>query len=101
MIAEIIYSVDRSTKLPIIDGNVLNDEAWSSIKPIVSFTQKSPDEGQAATEQTVLRLMYSDRMFYLSVVCYDTNPNAIVISDTRTAYAAPSPPKPKRFSKPN
>ena len=83
LIAEIIYSVDHSTKLPIIDGNVLNDEAWSSIKPIVSFTQKTPDEGQAITEQTSVRVMYSDNMFFVSVVCYDTNPNAIVISDTR------------------
>ncbi len=78
-----ITEASRISKMPIIDGDVLNDDAWDNVPGVTSFTQKSPDEGQAVTEQTVLRLMYSDRMFYLSVVCYDTNPNAIVISDTR------------------
>ena len=83
LLAESISPVSRTIKLPILDGNVLNDEAWSSIPPIVSFTQKSPDEGQVVTEQTAVRVMYSDYMFYVSVVCYDTDPNGIVISDTR------------------
>ena len=83
LVAESIFPVSRTIKLPILDGNVLNDEAWSSIPPIISFIQKSPDEGQIVTEQTAVRVMYSDYMFYVSVVCYDTDPNGIVISDTR------------------
>ena len=27
--------------------------------------------------------MYSEQMFYVSVICYDSNPEGIVISDTR------------------
>ena len=65
------------------DGNVIDDEAWSSVNPIISFTQKSPDEGQVATEKTAVRIMYSEQMFYVSVICYDSNPEGIVISDTR------------------
>ena len=83
LLSESIAPVVRSTKLPIMDGNVIDDEAWSSINPIISFTQKSPDEGQVATEKTAVRIMYSDQMFYVSVICYDSNPKGIVISDTR------------------
>ena len=83
LLSESIAPVVRSAKLPIIDGNVIDDEAWSSINPIISFTQKSPDEGQVATEKTAVRIMYSEQMFYVSVICYDSNPEGIVISDTR------------------
>ena len=83
LLSESIAPVVRSTKLPIMDGNVIDDEAWSSINPIISFTQKSPDEGQVATEKTAVSIMYSEQMFYVSVICYDSNPEGIVISDTR------------------
>ncbi len=83
LLSESIAPVVRSTKLPIMDGNVIDDEAWSSINPIISFTQKSPDEGQVATEKTAVRIMYSEQMFYVSVICYDSKPEGIVISDTR------------------
>ena len=83
LLSESIAPAVRSTKLPVMDGNVIDDEAWSSINPIISFTQKSPDEGQVATEKTAVRTMYSDQMFYVSVICYDSNPKGIVISDTR------------------
>ena len=69
---------------PVIDGDVLNDPAWEGVPIIVEkFTQKRPDEGQSATENTIVRVMYSDQFFYLSVVCYDTKSDGIIISDTR------------------
>ena len=63
LLSESIAPVVRSTKLPVMDGNVIDDEAWSSINPIISFTQKSPDEGQVATEKTAVRIMYSNQTF--------------------------------------
>ena len=83
LLSESIAPVVRSTKLPIMDGNVIDDEAWSSINPIISFTQKSPDEGLVETEKSAVRIMYSEHLFYVSVICYDSNPKGIVISDTR------------------
>ena len=68
---------------PKMDGDVLNDPAWESIPAITTFTQKSPDEGQIATEKMEVKVMYSDEIFYVSVVCYDSNPEGIVITDTR------------------
>ena len=83
LFSSIIYSssnTDRFTKAyqaestPIIDGDILNDPAWASIPAITIFTQKSPDEGQIATEKTEVKVMYSDKIFYVSVVCYDSMP---------------------------
>ena len=69
---------------PVIDGDVLNDPAWEGVPIIVEkFTQKRPDEGQSATENTIVRVMYSDEFFYLSVICYDSKSDGIIISDTR------------------
>ena len=68
---------------PKMDGDVLNDPAWESIPAITTFTQKSPDEGQIATEITEVKVMYSDKIFYVSVVCYDSSPEGIVTTDTR------------------
>ena len=75
--------VSEAKTLPNIDGEVINDEAWESISAIKTFTQKSPDEGNPSTEQTIVKIMYSEETFYVSVVCYDSEPNKIVITDTR------------------
>ncbi len=46
---------------PVIAGDVLNDPAWERVPIIVEkFIQKRPDEGQSATENTIVRVMYSD-----------------------------------------
>ena len=75
--------VSEAKTLPNIDGEVINDEAWKGISAIKTFTQKSPDEGNPSTEQTIVKIMYSEETFYVSVVCYDSEPNKIVITDTR------------------
>ena len=69
--------------LPTIDGDVINDKAWEGLSTIKTFTQKSPDEGNLSTEKTIVKIMYSEQTFYVSVVCYDSDPNKIVITDTR------------------
>mgnify|MGYP001174888322 FL=1 len=68
---------------PVIDGRVINDPAWESLPEINTFTQKSPDEGEPVTERTVVKVMYSTNKLYIAAVCYDSNPEKIVITDTR------------------
>ena len=81
--AENIASVSKAQNIPTIDGDVINDPAWENILPLTKFTQKSPDEGELSSEKTSVKIMYSNKIFYVSVVCYDSNPKGIVISDTR------------------
>ena len=68
---------------PNIDGDVINDPVWNNATPISTFYQKTPDEGELISEKTVVKVLYSEKYFFVSVVAYDRNPNEIVISDTR------------------
>ncbi len=78
-----ITSAVKATSNPVMDGDVLNDLAWNDVPAVTTFIQKTPDEGDSVSEKTVVKVMYSDKIFYVSVVCYDSKPNEIVISDTR------------------
>ena len=68
---------------PVIDGDVLNDERWKNIPPIDQFTQTKPNVGYPASEKTEVRVGYTATTFYLSVVCFDTKPDQLVVSDPR------------------
>ncbi|MBT8278933.1 MAG: carbohydrate binding family 9 domain-containing protein [Bacteroidia bacterium] len=68
---------------PIIDGNIITDKVWQSITPLSTMIQIRPKFGEAASEKTEIRVAYSKNTFYVAVICYDTDPNAIVVSDSR------------------
>ena len=78
-----ITSAVKASSDPVMDGDVLNDPAWVNVPEVTTFIQKTPDEGQSVSEKTAVKVMYTEKTFYVSVVCYDTNPGEIVISDTR------------------
>jgi hypothetical protein len=69
--------------LPAIDGDVLNDPAWENVAPITDFRQSSPDTGERASEETAVRIAYSQQMLYVAVVCYDRSPSTLVIAEAR------------------
>jgi len=68
---------------PILDGDVLGDPAWDDSVPVDSFRQSAPDEGQPATERTEVRVIFTDDVIYFGVICYDRDPSAIIVSDSR------------------
>ena len=68
---------------PALDGKILDDAAWQKVKPLTQLTQVTPDYGQPASENTEIRLAYTAKMFYVAVVCYDSEPDKIVVSDSR------------------
>jgi len=78
-----VTSAVKATSNPVMDGDVLNDLAWNDVPAVTTFIQKTPDEGDNVSENTVVKVMYSDKIFFVSVVCYDSKPDEIVISDTR------------------
>lgn len=71
------------TEEPLIDGEVLDDGIWQQIKPFGSLSQIQPNFGQPASEKTDIRIAYTTTTFYVSVVCYDAQPNRLVVSDAR------------------
>ena len=78
-----VVQAKLSTTDPVVDGKIIGDSFWESIAPIGDLTQIKPNVGAPATEKTVIRIAYTDKMFYISAICYHTDPKTIVVSDSR------------------
>jgi hypothetical protein len=71
--------VDRA---PRLDGT-LNDPLWQQATPISNFSQREPFEGQAPTERTEVRILYTRNEVYFGVTCFDSDPSGIVVTELR------------------
>ena len=69
--------------VPALDGKVIGDPAWQAIVPETTFTQTTPNAGQAASQRTELRVAFSEDALYVAVVCHDDEPGLLVVSDAR------------------
>jgi len=77
------FLAKQLTAEPEIDGNVLEDVIWKPVTPIGNLTQIKPNFGEEASEKTEVRVGYTTKFFYVSVICYDSDPGNIVVSDSR------------------
>ena len=73
----------RVQDAPVVDGEVLTDPAWQTAVPVSRFQQEQPDEGQPASERTEVRVVFTSDTLYLGVICFDRDPQSIVVSDAR------------------
>lgn len=64
------YRAVRAAKAPEVDGD-LSDEAWTNAEEITGFTQRDPDQGKPATQQTRLKVVYTDEAIYFGAVMED------------------------------
>jgi hypothetical protein len=67
-----------TSEAPKIDAD-LSDASWAKATVITDFKQREPDPGAPPTERTVLRIMYDDTNFYLSVYAYDSEPDRLIV----------------------
>jgi hypothetical protein len=67
---------------PLVDGRV-DEQAWSSIAPHTEFVQQEPYDGEPATERTEIRFVLDDRTLYIGVICFDSDPAQIIVSQSR------------------
>ena len=67
---------------PSIDG-VVDDEVWSGAQPFTAFVQQEPNEGEPATERTEIRFLIDRQNLYVSLICFDSEPQNIVVSQSR------------------
>src|SRR5262245_31857747 len=72
----------RVAKPPVIDGNIA-DEAWQQATPLTNFVQSEPFEGQPATEQTEVRILFDDLYIYVAVNAFDSDPSGINVTDAK------------------
>ena len=72
------------TNQPILDGNVISDDFWNNV-PVLKdkMIQQKPFSGLESTENTEIRIAYNNSTLFLGVVCYDSSPNTLVVSDSR------------------
>jgi Domain of unknown function (DUF5916) len=60
-----------------VDG-LLEEPSWAVAPPASNFRQRDPHEGAAATEDTVIRVLYDREALYVGVTALDRDPSAIV-----------------------
>lgn len=75
----------RSTGTVLLDG-VLDEPAWSQAPVASGFIQNEPLEGQPASFDTEVRVMYDDQALYFGVFAYDDEPTSLVVSDLRKDF---------------
>jgi len=74
---------------PTIDG-VLDDQVWQSATPFSDFTQRDPNEGDPPTEETEVRVLYTDAALYVAIRAWDSRPDEIAAQLTRRDIESPS-----------
>ena len=66
----------------ILDGR-LDEALYQRVPGIGDFVQQEPDEGAVPTQLTEIWVLFDDTTFYLSVRCWDTEPERIVAKEMR------------------
>lgn len=77
------FNISFLVEEPIIDGEVLNEALWEQVYTIRDLKQIKPDYGAPASEKTAIKIAYTAKTLYVAVVCFDTSPEKIVVSDSR------------------
>ena len=68
---------------PLVLDGLLDDPVYSQVRAIGDFVQQEPHEGEPATERTELWIFFDDTTLYLSVRCYDSEPDRIIANEMR------------------
>ena len=80
--SSVVIHATAAAEPPEVDGIVGSSE-WSAAVPISGFIQQQPDESAPSTETTVVRVLFDERNLYLGIVCFDGEPDRIVVTQSR------------------
>lgn len=90
--AIVCFAAGRTTNEKVVPANKLSngifldgkltETVWLS-SPIKEFTQRDPNEGNPATEQTEVWIAYDEANIYIAARLHDTKPDSIDASLTR------------------
>ena len=72
----------RASNAPRLDGR-LTEAVWHTAPAITSLTQREPDEGAPAIENTEVRFAYDDDALYVGARMFSGDPRAIRALITR------------------
>ncbi|HEX8028068.1 MAG TPA: DUF5916 domain-containing protein, partial [Vicinamibacterales bacterium] len=68
-----------------LDGR-LDEPSWATAPLAKGFVQNDPREGEAATYDTEVRLLYDDRALYIGVFAKDPEPAKIIVNELRKDF---------------
>ncbi len=71
------FVATRIQNPPQIDG-ILDDEVWKNLPVATGFTQTIPYNGQSATQNTEVKIVYDDYAIYVGAMLYDSAPDSIL-----------------------
>jgi hypothetical protein len=63
---------------PIKVDGALDEEVWQRATAIGPLVQQDPNEGAKASEETEVRVLYTQDALYVGVICRDRTPSGIV-----------------------
>jgi len=63
-----------------LDG-ILDEAVWQRAERGTGFIQREPFQGEAATEQTLIQVLYSDDTLYIGIRALDSDPSGIIAKD--------------------
>src|SRR5262245_53898723 len=71
---------------PIMLDGALDEAAWRQAPVANGFIQNDPKEGNPATYDTDVRVLYTDDALYFGVFAHDDEPAQIVLNDLKKDY---------------
>jgi hypothetical protein len=74
------------TNEPIVVDGELNEASWNQTESASDFTQTEPETDQAASQKTIVRVLYDQENLYFGVHAYDTEPNRVIISELKKDF---------------
>ena len=74
--APLMNAVRAMAASPRIDGR-LDDAAWTLSEPATDFRQRSPRDGDPASQRTEVRIVYDNEAVYIGARMFDSEPGRI------------------------
>jgi hypothetical protein len=67
----------RTAETIRIDGR-LDEAGWQATTPLSRFVQREPIEGGEPSEETEIRVLFTETALYIGAVCHDRSPREII-----------------------
>ena len=80
-----IATAVKITEKITLDGR-LDEAVWKEAPAATDFFQKQPNNGAPASERTEVRFAYDEDNFYVGVICFDSQPDKLLIKDLREDF---------------
>jgi len=68
---------------PITLDGELNESIYQTVAPVTGFIQQNPNEGELATEQTEVWVLFDRDTIYVSARCWNSQPDRIVANEMK------------------